>query len=190
MILDIVKYPDPILRKVAKPVEKVDAEIQKLIEDMYETMYAAPGVGLAAPQVAISKRILVIDVGLLETDPAGKETHKPDPKAIINPIITIQECKILWDEGCLSMPNLIVPVERSKKILVEGLDREGKKIKYLGEDLLAVAFQHEIDHLDGKLIFDKLSRLKQDLYKKKLARNERPEPEEEIEHGSGPTYVG
>jgi peptide deformylase len=190
VILDIVKYPDPILRKVAKPVEKVDMEIQKLIEDMYETMYAAPGVGLAAPQVAVSKRILVIDVGLLEKDALGKETHTPDPKAIINPIVTIQEGKILWDEGCLSMPNLIVPVERSKKILVEGLDREGKKVKYLGEDLLAVAFQHEIDHLDGKLIFDKLSRLKQDLYKKKLARNERPEPEEEIEHGSGPTYVG
>ena len=190
MILDIVKYPDPILRKLAKPVEKVDMEIQKLIDDMYETMYAAPGVGLAAPQVAVSKRILVIDVGLLEKDALGKETHTPDPKAIINPIVTIQEGKILWDEGCLSMPHLIVPVERSKKILVEGLDREGKKVKYLGEDLLAVAFQHEIDHLDGKLICDKLSRLKQDLYKKKLARNERTEPEEEIEHGSGPTYVG
>jgi peptide deformylase len=99
---------------------------------MYETMYAAPGVGLAAPQVAISKRILVIDVGLLEKDALGKETHTPDPKAIINPIVTIQEGKILWDEGCLSMPHLIVPVERSKKILVEGLDREGKKVKYLG----------------------------------------------------------
>lgn len=189
MILDIVKYPDPVLRKVAKPVEKVDAEIQKLIDDMYETMYAAPGVGLAAPQVAISKRILVIDVGLLEKDEEGREKHRPDPKAIINPIITIQEGKILWDEGCLSLPQLVVPMERSKKILVEGLDRGGKKVKYLGEDLLAVAFQHEIDHLDGKLIFDKISRLKQDLYKKKLERHERYQ-QEEIEHGSGPTYVG
>jgi peptide deformylase len=189
MILDIVKYPDPVLRKVAKPVEKVDAEIQRLVDDMYETMYAAPGVGLAAPQVAISKRILVIDVGLLEKDEQGKECHKPDPKAIINPVITIQEGKILWDEGCLSLPQLIVPMERSKKILVEGLDREGRKIKYLGENLLAVAFQHEIDHLDGKLIFDKISRLKQDLYKKKLARHESYE-EKDIEHGSGPTYVG
>ncbi len=185
MILDIVKYPDPILKKVAKPVEKVDREVQELIENMFETMYAAPGVGLAAPQVAVSKRILVIDVGQLEG-----ETHKPDPKAIINPIVTIQEGKILWDEGCLSLPQLIVPVERSKKILVEGLDREGKKVKYLGEDLLAVAFQHEIDHLDGKLIFDKLSRLKQDLYKKRLARHESAPPQEEIEHGSGPTYIG
>jgi len=132
---------------------------------------------------------LVIDVGLLEKDAQGRENHKPDPKAIINPIVAIQEGKVLWDEGCLSLPQLIVPVERSKKILVEGLDRDGKKVKYLGEDLLAVAFQHEIDHLDGKLIFDKLSRLKQDLYKKKLVRNERYQ-EEEIEHGSGPTYVG
>jgi peptide deformylase len=189
MILDIVKYPDPVLKKVAKPIEKVDAEVQKLIDDMYETMYAAPGVGLAAPQVAISKRILVIDVGLLEKDEQGQETHKPDPKAIINPIITIQEGKILWDEGCLSLPQLIVPMERSKRIVVEGLDREGRPVKYLGENLLAVAFQHEIDHLDGKLIFDQLSRLKQDLYKKKLTRHERYE-ETEIEHGSGPTYVG
>lgn len=184
MILDIVKYPDPVLKKKSAPIEKVDAEIQKLIDDMFETMYAAPGVGLAAPQVGISKRILVVDVGQLEA-----EVHKPDPKVIINPTVAIREGKILWDEGCLSLPQLIVPIERSKKIIVEGLDRDGKPVKYLGEDLLAVAFQHEIDHLDGKLIFDKLSRLKQDLYKKKLARHERYESQE-IEHGTGPTYIG
>lgn len=182
MILKIVKYPDPVLKKISTPVAQVDQEVRALIDDMYETMYAAPGVGLAAPQVGINKRILVIDVGRLEG-----ETHHPDPKAIINPVITTKEGKILWDEGCLSLPQLVVPVERSKKIIVEGLDRDGKPIKYLGEELLAVAFQHEIDHLDGVLLIDRLSRLKKELYLRKLERHENYE---EIEHGSGPTYVG
>lgn len=182
MLLKIVQYPSAVLKKISKPVEKVDRDIQELIENMFETMYAAPGVGLAAPQVGISKRILVIDVGQLE----GKE-RKPDPKAIINPVIKTREEKIVWEEGCLSLPNLIVPVQRSKKIVVEGLDFEGKPVKYLGEDLLAVAFQHEIDHLDGVLLTDRLSRLKLGLYRKKL---ERQEPAEEVEHGTGPAYMG
>jgi len=182
MILDILKYPDPLLKKKSAPVPQVDREIQEFIDNMFETMYAAPGVGLAAPQVGLLKRILVVDVGRLEG-----ETRKPDPKAIINPVIKTREGKIVWEEGCLSLPQLILPVERSKKIIVEGLDREGKAVKYLGEDLLAVAFQHEIDHLEGILLVDRLSRLKRDLYKKKLKRHERFE---ETEHGQGPAYIG
>lgn len=187
MILEIVKYPSPVLKQVAKPVEKIDAELQKLIDDMYETMYAAPGVGLAAPQVGISQRILVVDVGLVEKDVEGRETHKPDPKAIINPIVTHREGKIVWEEGCLSLPQLIVPMERTKKIIIEGFDREGHAVKYLGEDLLSVAFQHEIDHLDGKLIFDKLSSLKKDLY---LSRLKKMVASGEVEKGAGPAYMG
>ncbi len=199
MILEIVKYPSAVLKKIAKSVEKIDAEIQKLIEDMYETMYDAPGVGLAAPQVGISKRILVVDVGRLENPvdmrresgaggpPDLEQTRKPDPKAVINPVITLREGKILWEEGCLSLPQLIVPMERTKKIVIEGLDRDGKPIKYLGEDLLAVAFQHEIDHLDGKLICDNLSNLKKDLYLKKLKKLAE---NGDIEKGSGPVYMG
>lgn len=182
MILPIVKYPDPILKKKAKPVAHVDHAVQELIENMYETMYAAPGVGLAAPQVGVSQRILVVDIGRLEG-----ETVAPDPKAIINPVITTAEGRIIWEEGCLSLPQLIVPMERTKKVVVEGLDREGKPVKYLGEDLLAVAFQHEIDHLDGKLIVDQLSHLKKDLYLKRLKRLE---ISGEVEKGTGPTYIG
>jgi len=182
MILEIVKYPSAVLKKVSKPVEKIDAAIQKLIDDMYETMYDAPGVGLAAPQVGIAKRILVVDVGQLEG-----EQRKPDPKAIVNPTVSAREGKILWEEGCLSLPQLIVPMERSKKIVIEGLDRDGKRIKLLGEDLLAVAFQHEIDHLDGKLIFDNLSNLKKDLYLKKLKKLAESG---NVEKGTGPVYMG
>jgi peptide deformylase len=182
MLLEILKYPNPLLKKKSAPVERVDREVQELIENMFETMYAAPGVGLAAPQIGVLKRILVIDVGRLEG-----ETRKPDPKAIVNPAIKTREGKIVWEEGCLSLPQLIVPVERSKKLVVEGLDRNGRPVKYLGEDLLAVAFQHEIDHLDGILLVDRLSRLKRDLYKKKLEKHERFE---EAEHGQGPAYIG
>ncbi len=181
MILKIVKYPDSVLKKVSKSVVSINKDTLKLIEDMFETMYDAPGVGLAAPQVGILQRILVIDVGHLEN-----EVHKPDPKAIINPVITLKEDKIIWEEGCLSLPQLILPMERSKKISVEGLDRAGKPIKYLAEDLLAVAFQHEIDHLDGKLLVDKLSHLKKDLYLKKLKKMEETGT---IEKGKG-VYVG
>ncbi len=165
MVLKIVKYPAPLLKKKSAPVEQVDREIQELIDNMFETMYAAPGVGLAAPQIGILKRLLVIDVGRLEG-----ETRHSDPKAIINPVIRTREGTIVWEEGCLSLPELIVPVERSKKVIVEGRDRDGKSVTWDGEDLLAVAFQHEIDHLDGILLVDRLSRIKQELYRKKLKK--------------------
>lgn len=182
MLLKIVKYPDLILKKVSKPVEKIDKEIQKLIEDMFETMCAAPGVGLAAVQVGVLKRILVIDIGRMEG-----EQRKPDPLVVINPVIKIAEGQIEWEEGCLSLPGFTLPMIRSKKLVVEGLDRNGNPAKILGEDLLAVALQHEIDHLDGILLVDRLSRLKRDLYRKKLERND---PLEEVEKGSGPVYLG
>ncbi len=182
MRLKILTYPDPILKKKSGPVKKADRSLQELVENMFETMYNAPGVGLAAPQVGILQRILVVDVGRLEG-----ETHKSDPKVLINPVIKTREDKIIWEEGCLSLPNLIVPVERSKKIIVEGWDRSGKTVKYLAEDLLAVAFQHEIDHLDGILLTNRLSQLKRELYLKKLKKHEASEP---VEHGSGPVYMG
>lgn len=182
MLREIVKYPSAVLKKTSEPVSEVTAEIRQLIDDMFETMYAAPGVGLAAPQVGISKRILVIDVGLAEG-----ENVKSDPKAIINPEIKVQEGKIIWEEGCLSLPQLIVPVERSKKIIVEGLDVHGKPVRYFGEDLLSVAFQHEIDHLDGKLIVERLSQIKKELYMKKLKAKEKSG---EVEKGQGPAYIG
>lgn len=188
MILEIVKYPNPILKQKSSPIEKVDRTIQKLVEDMFETMYAAPGVGLAGPQVGVLKQILVVDI-----DRRDGEKRRPDPQVLINPRAVSREGKITWEEGCLSLPELIVSVERSKKIVVEALDKEGKLRKYLGEDLLAVAFQHEMDHLNGILLVDHLSRLKRDLYRKKLeklARGEKVPPEPEVERGKGPAYIG
>ncbi|MBI2980991.1 MAG: peptide deformylase [Deltaproteobacteria bacterium] len=188
MILEILKYPNSLLRQKSQSVEKVDLHIRKLVEEMFETMYAAPGVGLAAPQIGILKRILIVDIGgRLD----GKERTRPDPRVLINPVIVTREEKIVWEEGCLSLPQLIVPVERSKKIVVEALDQNGKMVKHLGEDLLAVAFQHEIDHLEGVLLVDRLSRLKRELYKRKVEKLARGEKvEDEVEHGKGPAYIG
>ena len=186
MILEIVKYPDPILKKKSQPVARVDRELQTLVENMFETMYDAPGVGLAAPQIGVLQRILIVDVGRLEG-----ETRKADPKVLINPKIVSREGKIAWEEGCLSLPRLLVPVERSQQVIVEAWDLDGKTIRHSGEDLLAVAFQHEIDHLDGILLVDRLSRLKRELYKKKLEKLARGEPvEDEVEQGKGPAYIG
>ena len=165
MLLDILKYPDKRLRQKCEAVTDFGLNFQKQVQDMFETMYAAPGLGLAAIQVAIFSRFMVMDVGINEG-----EVVKKDPRVIVNPKIVLKEGKIEWEEGCLSCPDLVVPVERSKKIELEYQDENGKKKKLSAEELLAVCIQHEIDHLDGILIFDKLSRLKQDLYKQKLKK--------------------
>ncbi|MBI1909622.1 MAG: peptide deformylase [Deltaproteobacteria bacterium] len=191
-LLPIVKYPDPVLKKKSLPVSPSDKTVGRLIDDMLETMYAAPGVGLAAPQVAVLKRVLVIDIGQLEGASPKGEKRKPDPKAIINPEIVHREGEILWEEGCLSLPQLILPVKRSAKIIVQGFSKEGRPIRIPAEELLAVAFQHEIDHLDGILLVDRLSRLKRDLYKKKLEKGDSPKHEEfeEVPSTSKRAYIG
>lgn len=160
--LEIKIYPDPILKQACKSVEKVTKEIQELLDDMAQTMYAAPGIGLAAPQVGVSKRVLVIDV-------AWKEEHaKRKLYQLINPKIVAREGSIEWEEGCLSIPGFLQVMQRSKKVKVEALDFDGKPILLEGENLLAVCLQHEIDHLDGKLIIDEASRLKRNLYLEKI----------------------
>lgn len=159
-ILEILTYPDPVLRKKAKPVERIDERIKNLIEDMVETMYAAPGVGLAATQVGESLRVITIDV-----------THKEEGViALINPEIISGEGECTEEEGCLSVPDFKETILRKKKVLVKGLDPEGKEREISAEGLLAIAFQHEIDHLDGILIIDRVSRLKRDIFKKKLKK--------------------
>jgi peptide deformylase len=163
MILDILKYPDKRLREKCTLVEEFGPNFQAQVNNMFETMYAAPGVGLAAIQVAIFKRFLVMDVGINEG-----QVIRRHPLVLVNPKIISQEGEIVWEEGCLSCPDLIVSMARSKKIEVLYQDRFGKEETLVAEDLMSVCVQHEIDHLDGILILDKISRLKLDLYKQKL----------------------
>jgi len=168
MKLDILIYPDKRLSQVSPPVKEGEINtpvFQKLIDDMFETMYAAPGIGLASVQIGVMKRFMVMDIGIEEG-----EVVKRDPRVVINPEFTHQEGSVIWEEGCLSCPDLIVPMQRFQKVGIRALDREGKPQEIEGEDLLAVAIQHEIDHMDGKLIFDFLSRLKKNMYSEKARK--------------------
>lgn len=169
-LLPIVVYPDPILKTVCEPVETVTKEIQKLLDDMAETMYAAPGIGLAAPQVGVKKRVLVCDV-LWKEEGEGQKP-KRELYQLVNPEIIHREGQIEWEEGCLSIPGFSQIMKRSAKIKVAALDKKGKPVTIEGEGLLAVCLQHEIDHLDGKLIIDQTSRLKRNLYLDKLKKGE------------------
>ncbi|HET9699249.1 MAG TPA: peptide deformylase [Terriglobales bacterium] len=166
MIYPIVKYGDPVLEQQAETVTEFDTpELNKLIEDMWESMYAAHGVGLAAPQIGISKRIAVIDV-----------TFKEDPEAklvLINPEIIRMEGKQSQSEGCLSIPEFRENVTRAKKTTIKAQDAKGNWYEKTGEELLARAFQHEIDHLHGKLYIHRISGLKRDLMRRKIRKLER-----------------
>ncbi|HEY3306554.1 MAG TPA: peptide deformylase [Candidatus Binatia bacterium] len=171
-ILKILKYPDPILKKAAAPVESVTVETSRLIEDMVETMYRAPGVGLAAPQVGVSRRIIVLDP---DHENPGKNLLK-----LINPEILHAEGEVMWEEGCLSVVDFTVEIKRAANVRVVALNEKEKEVSIDAEGLLAVALQHEIDHLNGKLIIDYVSRLKRDLYSrrlKKMSRGGKPQPE-------------
>jgi peptide deformylase len=166
MIYPIVKYGDPVLEQPTEPITRFDTpELHKLIEDMFESMYAAHGVGLAAPQIGISKRIAVIDVTFKE-DPAAK-------LVLINPEIVKLEGKISESEGCLSIPEFRENVTRAKKTTVRAQDAKGQFWEKTGEELLARAFQHEIDHLDGKLYIHRISGLKRDLMRRKIRKLEK-----------------
>lgn len=159
-ILNILEYPDERLRTVAKPVEKVDENIQKLAEDMLETMYDAPGIGLAASQVDEHIRLIVVDVS----------ENQDEPHVLINPVYERLGDDIEYQEGCLSVPGYYEKVSRSDKIKVNALDKQGNPIEFVAEDLFAICIQHEIDHLDGKLFVDYLSNLKRTRIKKKLEK--------------------
>jgi len=162
-ILTILEFPDERLRKKAKPVESVDAKTRQLVEDMLETMYAAPGIGLAATQVNIQKRILVLDIS----------EEKNDPLALINPEILSKEGQEESDEGCLSVPGVFEKVKRAEKIRIKALDRDGNTLEMDADGLLAVCIQHEMDHLEGKLFVDYLSPLKRQLARKKVKKEQR-----------------
>lgn len=166
MIYPIVKFGDPVLEKPAETITDFDTpELHALIADMFESMYEAHGVGLAAPQIGISKRIAVIDVTFKE-DPAAK-------LVLINPEIVKLEGKVSESEGCLSIPEFRENVTRAKKVTVRAQDAKGEFWEKTGEELLARAFQHEIDHLDGKLYIHRISGLKRDLMKRKIRKLEK-----------------
>ncbi|MGF1651178.1 MAG: peptide deformylase [Hyphomicrobiaceae bacterium] len=177
-LLPIVKLPDPILREVSTPIEAIDAGVRNLARDMLATMYDAPGVGLAAIQVGVPRRLLVVDVGERDdTEADGEardEKRKPSPITMINPtIVRESDGRRVYEEGCLSLPDVQVEIERPNEITVAFVDLEGRSVELTADGLLATAIQHEIDHLNGRLIIDYLSRLRRDIVVrkfKKLAR--------------------
>ncbi len=161
--LPIITIPDPILRKISDPVETVDADVRRLMDDMLETMYAAPGIGLAAIQVGVPKRIVVID--------AADEDEDKKPLVMVNPeLVALGPTTRIYEEGCLSIPDVRVEIERPETVSVRYIDRDGKQQELAAGGLLATAIQHELDHLDGQLIIDFLSRLKRDMIIRKFKK--------------------
>jgi peptide deformylase len=166
----IYKYPEDVLKRVAKPVRTIDGKLVEFLDQMAKTMYAAPGVGLAAPQVGVSERAIVLDCDSAEE---RAERRGRGLLRLINPEIVEAEGTILWEEGCLSVVDFTAEVKRAAHVLVRAFTPEEKELRIEAEGLLAVALQHEIDHLDGKLFIDRISRLKRDLYKRKLKKMQR-----------------
>lgn len=162
-ILHILHYPDPRLRIEAEPVAQVDDAIRQLVDDMLETMYDAPGIGLAAPQVNVSKRLIVIDIS----------EARDAPVCLINPVILEREGNEVMEEGCLSVPGIYDTVERAAAIRVQALGRDGQSYEMRADGLLAVCIQHEMDHLEGKLFVDYLTEMKRQRIKKKLEKYRR-----------------
>ena len=166
MLRKIVIEPDPILRKKCEPLEKVDKEIQNLMDDMLATMYAAPGIGLAAVQIGILRRLVVIDI--------SKEKDKKNPLFLINPEIVHQSKKTsVYEEGCLSLPGQFAEIERPAECILKYVDYNGKERELKADGLLATCIQHEVDHLNGILFIDYLSKLKKDIIIKKLSKNKK-----------------
>ena len=162
-ILNILNYPDERLRTKAAPVENVDGRIAQLVDDMFETMYTAPGIGLAATQVNVHQQIIVMDI----------TEDKSQPLTFINPEIVAKDGVQAIDEGCLSVPGIYEPVERARHVQVRAIDKQGNPFEMEVEDLLAVCIQHEMDHLRGKLFVDYLSQLKRQRIRKKLQKQQK-----------------
>ena len=180
-ILPIYEVPHPILKQVATPVAEVDDRIRELLDDMAETMYAAPGIGLAAPQVGVSERVLVTAIPIRS---GVSEEHEEDEEAgskaylseLVNPVIVEKDGLICFEEGCLSVPELTVQVDRWERVVIEALDRHGEPFRFEARGFYAVVFQHELDHLDGKTLVDRLSALKRTMYFKRLKKERRDGP--------------
>ena len=163
-LLTILRYPDARLTKIAKPVAVVDDRIRRLVDDMFETMYASRGIGLAATQVDVHERVIVIDTS----------EDRSEPRVLINPtLVAVSDEMLVGDEGCLSVPTIYDKVERHARVTVEALDRDGKTYRFEAEDLLAVCVQHEMDHLLGKVFVEYLSPLKRNRIRSKMLKRSR-----------------
>lgn len=166
-VLEILKYPHPLLKKRCGEVDRIDGEVKKLIRDMTETMYQANGIGLAACQVGVSRRVIVVDVSPIDPE--------KNFFTMVNPEVISEEGEIEHEEGCLSVPDCFEKMKRKEKIRVRGFSQAGKEIEISAEGMLAIAIQHEIDHLNGVLILDRISRLKREIYRNKLRKEKRKE---------------
>ena len=164
-VLRICAYPEAVLRQKAQPVSSIDDELQRLIDDMIETMYAAPGIGLAAPQVGVSLQVFVVDIT------GGRDATAL--QTFINPEIVSTEGRVREEEGCLSVPDVYGPTPRADRVVIRGQNRAGEDVEAEGDGLLARAFQHETDHLLGKLFFDRMGLVGRDLMKRKFKRSQR-----------------
>lgn len=171
-LLEVLQFPDPRLKLVSRPIEKITDELRELAANMCEVMYDEPGIGLAAPQVGEDIRLIVVDTEW------GDEDNERNPIVIVNPVIDQPEGKIVWEEGCLSVPDLTADVTRAARIRVTGTTLDDDPVEIHAEGLQAVCFQHEIDHLDGILFIDRLSRLKRGLYVKRRKKQLAAEAEE------------
>ena len=168
-ILDVLHFPDSRLRRPSEPVEKITDELRQLATDLLETMYDEPGIGLAAPQVGAAIRVIVLDTNWTAEDADRK------PCVFVNPEITERSGELIWNEGCLSVPDFSADVKRAERVVLRALDLEGREVVETASGLRAVCFQHEVDHLDGVLFIDRISRLKRNLYvgkRKKLLEEE------------------
>ena len=177
---EIVKFPDARLKKTSEPIRDVTDEHRELASDMCEVMYDEPGIGLAAPQVGESIRLIVVDTGWTE------EGAERQPLVVVNPEILEPEGTVVWNEGCLSVPDYTADVERAERVLLRGLDLDGKPIEERAEGLRAVCFQHEVDHLEGILFIDRISRLKRGIYVKKRKKQLLTDEEEQDSTGTRP----
>jgi peptide deformylase len=169
---EVLKFPDPRLREIAKPVLEINDEIRGLAHEMCDVMYDEPGIGLAAPQLGVPLRLIVVDTEWTDED------AERNPLILINPEITEREGSITWNEGCLSVPDFEADVERAQKVRLVAQDLEGEEVVIDAEELQAVCFQHEADHLDGVLFIDRISRLKRGLYVKRRKKQLKQELEE------------
>ena len=174
---EVLQYPDPLLKRVSEPVEQVTDELRELANDMCEVMYDEPGIGLAAPRVGEAVRLIVVDTEWTE------DGNDRNPLIVVNPALTEPEDKVIWNEGCLSVPDFQADVERAATITLRGTDLDGQPIEERATELRAVCFQHEIDHLDGILFIDRISRLKRGMYAKKRRKQLRLEEQETGGHG-------